>query len=470
LVYLLVILIQHQKLARWVKRQSPLADARIPALLAEVKATLGVRRHLTVVPVPRACAPALFGVRHPVLLMPANLARTLEPAELRHILLHELVHLKHHDVLLNYLLMGVQALHWFNPAVWLALRRLRAERELYCDALVIKRLDDPGRRAYGSALLKVCEHLARPVFNPHLVPILGHKPQIHRRILMITHFKPTSRRAAAASLLLALGLGGFTFTKAVENQNPPTPPAPAPAQPAPAPNSPKADADKIREKNIKALSELQAEQQALMLHKQKELDDLRAGLGIADEAEANAPFSISADHEAFRKLESMRIEAQAEYKRALIIYSSLTNLSRSDLRQAAPTVVPDPLLNALLERAQTAEQKLAELLERQTAEHPEVTSLNKLMAQVNKQIEVRLDGILAGLKLKMAAEKARAEELDKIAQQYKHERITQAIRRRPYDRAKRDLESLQKAQDLLALRLLEEKIDQQIGRARSPQP
>jgi beta-lactamase regulating signal transducer with metallopeptidase domain len=44
---------------------------------------------------------------------------------LRHVFLHELAHLKRHDIALNWLFAGAQALHWFNPLVWLAFQQAR---------------------------------------------------------------------------------------------------------------------------------------------------------------------------------------------------------------------------------------------------------------------------------------------------------------------------------------------------------
>jgi len=56
----------------------------------------------------------------------------------RRSLLHELAHLKRHDIALNWLIAGAQALHWFNPLVWMAARQMLVERERACDDLVLE--------------------------------------------------------------------------------------------------------------------------------------------------------------------------------------------------------------------------------------------------------------------------------------------------------------------------------------------
>src|SRR6267143_977356 len=146
---------------------------------------MGVRRRITAVIAPQLGTPAVFGYRKPRLLIPETALRKLDDRELRMIFLHELAHVKRGDVLL----------HWFNPLVWLALRRLRADRELVCDALVMSRLSADERRAYGNTLVKLLDDFSAAGFCPSLAPVINHKHEIKRRVIMIAQFKPASRIA-----------------------------------------------------------------------------------------------------------------------------------------------------------------------------------------------------------------------------------------------------------------------------------
>jgi hypothetical protein len=114
----------------------------------------------------------------------------------------------------------IRAAHWFNPAVWLAFRRLRAEQELACDAAVMARLADEERRHYGRTLLKLLDDFSPGALCPGLVPFITSKQIIKRRITMISCFKPAGRIAAGVSLVLLLVLGSLTFTRASEPTNP----------------------------------------------------------------------------------------------------------------------------------------------------------------------------------------------------------------------------------------------------------
>ena len=56
--------------------------------------------------------------------MPPDLAGRLTPEELRFVVRHEAEHVRRRDIVLNLLLAALEIAHWFNPLVWLAVRRL----------------------------------------------------------------------------------------------------------------------------------------------------------------------------------------------------------------------------------------------------------------------------------------------------------------------------------------------------------
>ena len=52
-------------------------------------------------------------------------------------ILHELVHVRRHDLLAQVAAQAACCLYWFHPMVWLAARQLRKEREAACDDAVL---------------------------------------------------------------------------------------------------------------------------------------------------------------------------------------------------------------------------------------------------------------------------------------------------------------------------------------------
>jgi len=191
-------------------------------LLESARETMKVRRPVQLVAIPELNSPAVFGIFQTRLLLPESTLRQLDDGELRMIFLHEMTHVRRNDVLLNYLLMAVQFLHWFNPLVWLALHRLRADRELVCDAMVIRQLRPAERIGYGRVLLKLMENFsAGPAVFFGAAPVIGSISEMKGRILMIKHHRPASL-AACLTTALAVGVLAFTAcTRAPREQQPP---------------------------------------------------------------------------------------------------------------------------------------------------------------------------------------------------------------------------------------------------------
>lgn len=101
---------------------------------------------------PEGSGPALVGLVRPRLALPADFSQRFDAQQQRLVLAHEEVHRQRRDNHWNLLAALLCLLHWFNPLAWLALRRMRADQELACDARVIAA--HPGSEAaYGRALL-----------------------------------------------------------------------------------------------------------------------------------------------------------------------------------------------------------------------------------------------------------------------------------------------------------------------------
>ena len=139
-----------------------------------------------------------------------GLAEQLSDEELRLVVLHELGHLKRRDLFLQGLLVVSQAVHWFNPLVWLAGRLAREDRELACDEFVMAHTSHSGGHAYAKTLLRVLG-LSRP--GRSMLPAVGileTKNQLKQRILMIQNYQSTNARrlmlGAASILAVSAGL------------------------------------------------------------------------------------------------------------------------------------------------------------------------------------------------------------------------------------------------------------------------
>ncbi len=104
--------------------------------------------------------PCVIGVVDPVLLLPARIASTFSPTQLKAVIAHELEHVRRRDNLVAYVHSFVQAIFWFHPLVWLIGSKIVREREQACDEAAI----DSGleRRDYAATLLHICRGSIEP--------------------------------------------------------------------------------------------------------------------------------------------------------------------------------------------------------------------------------------------------------------------------------------------------------------------
>jgi beta-lactamase regulating signal transducer with metallopeptidase domain len=99
-------------------------------------------------------SPATAYSWRPRILLPESLQSYLDDEQLEDVLCHELMHVKRRDYLWATISELTRCLLFFHPAVWLALRHLRQQRELACDAAVVRQREDR-RPEYAECLTRL---------------------------------------------------------------------------------------------------------------------------------------------------------------------------------------------------------------------------------------------------------------------------------------------------------------------------
>lgn len=144
--------------------------------------------------------PAVTGLFRPTLLLPHE---GYDLNELRYILRHELCHLKRRDMLLKLVLLAANAMHWFNPVVYLMLRQADEDIELACDSAATDGLDRAERAAYSRTLLAAVQSHVRAL--PATTCFGGTVERLKRRITNVLGAQK-KRGLGVVALVLALTL------------------------------------------------------------------------------------------------------------------------------------------------------------------------------------------------------------------------------------------------------------------------
>lgn len=114
---------------------------------------LGLNRNINIYISDQVNTPIVCGLINPRIILPINYTDNVN--ELKHIILHELVHIKRLDYIIKPLSLLVLSIHWFNPVVWISFILCHKDMELSCDEKVIASFDKDIRKEYAYSLLNM---------------------------------------------------------------------------------------------------------------------------------------------------------------------------------------------------------------------------------------------------------------------------------------------------------------------------
>ena len=188
----------------WVERRSvELADAGWTSLTDGLARRLRLGRMVTLLRGEHASVPMTWGVVRPVVLLPAEADGWSE--ERRTVVLaHELAHIRRWDALTQWVAHFAVAVHWYNPLVWAAARRLRQEREQACDDAVLALGARP--TVYADHLLEIVRSLGT-ASGPAAALAMARRSQFEGRLLAILD-AAVPRSGVGRAVFLATLAGG----------------------------------------------------------------------------------------------------------------------------------------------------------------------------------------------------------------------------------------------------------------------
>ena len=169
--------------------------------------------------------PFACGVFNPTIVLPAE-CDDWSLDRRRAVLLHELAHVRRHDLVGHTLGRLACALYWFHPLVWTAAKQLRSESERACDDLALT----CGARAtdYAEHLLDIVTSV-RGDATPSVALAMARRKEFEGRMLAILdpelrHSSPSRKQSAAL-------IGSLAMIALVVGAAAPAPQLPSKARP-----------------------------------------------------------------------------------------------------------------------------------------------------------------------------------------------------------------------------------------------
>lgn len=147
---------------------------------------------------PMVKTPILIGFFQPTVILPN---KKYADVQLRNILMHEITHMRRYDIFVKWLLILVEAIHWFNPFVHFTRQEMNKACELACDESVIKNFDINEKQQYGDTLIAVAADSIRKM--PLSITMVEDKKNLKERLDAIMKHKSQSKRTLiVASIIL----------------------------------------------------------------------------------------------------------------------------------------------------------------------------------------------------------------------------------------------------------------------------
>ena len=124
-------------------------------MVEDLSKRVNIQKNIALVESALVRSPVVVGYLKPMILFPIGAINRLNAEEVEAILAHEIAHVMRHDYVFNIIQSVIEALFYFNPAVWWISANIRAERENCCDDVAIQLCGNS--MAYAKSLVVVQE-------------------------------------------------------------------------------------------------------------------------------------------------------------------------------------------------------------------------------------------------------------------------------------------------------------------------
>jgi polysaccharide biosynthesis transport protein len=222
----------------------------------------------------------------------------------------------------------------------------------------------------------------------------------------------------------------------------------------------------LTKNGLKTLEEEFNEQELEIKTNKADVEQLRQQLHINDDAQATGP-SSTIDEDQMHRYNDQMIEGQRLYKEQLVQLQELQSIQETNkekLCDVLPLMSQDAALGDLLGKLHESKQKWVTLTNDYALTNFVVTRVQSLMDELNREIDDRVAGIMAGLESQSNAKKAALDALTDAVETAKTKDQEMAVTNQPYYDQKQNLEQKVKMHELLYSKLELEKVDLDLPR------
>jgi beta-lactamase regulating signal transducer with metallopeptidase domain/uncharacterized GH25 family protein len=135
LVRLIVAQIHFQRLV--IRTAKPIDQSLFSVDYGGLLQQIRVKGHIRIVESDCISSPVVWGIFRPTLILPVGITKSLSNRQLEWVLLHELAHVRRHDLIVSGFQRAVGILYFINPSIWIANHMINRLREYACDDMAL---------------------------------------------------------------------------------------------------------------------------------------------------------------------------------------------------------------------------------------------------------------------------------------------------------------------------------------------
>jgi beta-lactamase regulating signal transducer with metallopeptidase domain len=186
-------------------------------LAGQIQDEMNLQRDAALLWGTRREVPYTWGILSPVVCLPSD-ADKWSIDRLRIVMIHELAHVERFDTFGEFIAQLALVIFWFNPLLWLAVRRMRTEREHACDDRVLMRGVKPS--TYVEELVMMMKSIGSGSIAPGFGAIaMAQRTQFEARMFAVLDER-ADRHAVGRRSIFGAALGMIALLLVVASVRP----------------------------------------------------------------------------------------------------------------------------------------------------------------------------------------------------------------------------------------------------------
>lgn len=184
-----------------ISKSKKLEDSMVKVILIKCKRKLGINKKIEIRIQNKDVSPCIYGIMKPKILVSNEFIKK-DVQVIENVFMHELSHYKRKDMITNYILLIMTAIHWFNPFVYRFFRKMRQEMELATDEIALGKMDKEEKKKYGLTLISLLQTYETPKVTAKMLCVTDDSKNMERRIKKIKELAKSKKYRISIMILI----------------------------------------------------------------------------------------------------------------------------------------------------------------------------------------------------------------------------------------------------------------------------